>query len=85
MFTKYHVIEHAGYILLNNRQLRYVNYIPFPQAFKNILEQLSVRLWCYNAKMLHALMQLEELDVCSWDLPTRAGEMLEECWGIRVL
>ena len=28
--------------------------IPFPQAYKNILEQLSVKLWCYKAKMIHA-------------------------------
>ena len=47
-----------------------ISWIPFPRAFKNILEQLSVKLWCYNAKMLHALMQLEVLDVRSWDLPT---------------
>ena len=32
--------------------------IPFPRAFKNILEKLFVKVWCYNAKMLHARMQM---------------------------
>ena len=44
--------------------------IPFPRPFRNILEQLFVKLWCYNAEMLHARMQLEVLDVRIWDLPT---------------
>ena len=32
--------------------------MPFPRAFKNILEKLSVKVWCYNAKMLHARVQM---------------------------
>ena len=47
-----------------------ISRVPFPRALKNILEQLSVKLWCYNAKMLHARMQLEVLDVGCWDLAT---------------
>ena len=31
--------------------------ILFPRAFKNILEQSSLTLGCYDAKMLHARMQ----------------------------
>ena len=45
--------------------------IPLPRTHTVIvLEQLCVKLWCYNAKMLHARMQLGVLDVGSWDLPT---------------
>ena len=43
--------------------------ILFPRAFKNILEQLPVKLRSYNTNISHARMQLEVLDVHSWDLP----------------
>ena len=46
-----------------------ISCIPFTRAFKNLLEQLSVKLWQFNAKMVHARMQLEVEDVFSWDLP----------------
>ena len=46
-----------------------ISCIPFTRAFKNLLEQLSVKLWQFNAKMVYARMQLEVEDVFSWDLP----------------
>ena len=37
-----------------------ISCIPFTRAFKNLLEQLSVKLWQFNAKMVHAArVQLE--------------------------
>ena len=41
----------------------------FSQAFSNRLEQLSVRLWQFNARMVNARLATE-LDVELWDLPT---------------
>ena len=41
----------------------------FSQAFSNLVEQLSVHLWQFNARMVNARLDTE-LDVELWDLPT---------------
>ena len=41
----------------------------FSQAFSNILEQLSIHLWQFNAQMVNARLDTE-LDVEMWDLST---------------
>ena len=42
---------------------------PFSQVLKHLHEQLSVKLWSYNSRMLHSRMLLEVNDVFKWDLP----------------
>ena len=46
-----------------------VNGIPLGLAVRNLLQQLSTRLWAYNARMLHA-RTVAGLDLGEWDLPT---------------
>ena len=41
------------------------------QAFENLMQQLSVRLWTFNARMVHSLLQLHFNDDSLWDLPTK--------------
>ena len=41
------------------------------QAFENLMQQLSVRLWTFNAHMEHSLLQLHFNDDSLWDLPTK--------------
>ena len=43
--------------------------VPFWKALKNLLEQLSVRLWLYNARMISSHMLAEVDNVASWDFP----------------
>ena len=43
--------------------------LSFSQAFSNLLEQLSVRLWLFNARILNYRLDLA-VDVERWDLPT---------------
>ena len=45
-----------------------VNGIPLGLAVRN-LQQLSTRLWAYNARMLHARTVAEGPDLGEWDLP----------------
>ena len=47
-----------------------VNGIPLGLAVRNLLQQLSTRLWAYNARMLHSRTIAERLDLGEWDLPT---------------
>ena len=44
-----------------------MNHIPFSQAYSNLMEQLSVRLWQYNAKLLYSRLNLDFDDL--WDFP----------------
>ena len=43
--------------------------VPFWKALKNLLEQLSVKLWLYNARMISSRMLAEVDNVLSWDFP----------------
>ncbi|XP_062519145.1 uncharacterized protein LOC134194239 [Corticium candelabrum] len=43
--------------------------VPFWKALKNLLEQLSVRLWIYNARMISSRILAEVAEVLSWDFP----------------
>ena len=36
-----------------------MNSIPFSQTYSNLMEQLSVRLWHYNAKLLYSRLNLD--------------------------
>ena len=47
-----------------------LNGISRGQAINNLLQQLSVRLWTFNARMVHSRIELEGMDVRDWDLPT---------------
>ena len=41
------------------------------QAFQNLIEQLSVKLWLFNARLVHGcMMQLHSSSDCLWDLLT---------------
>ena len=42
--------------------------LSFSPAFSNLLEQLSVRLWQFNARILNNRLDLA-VDVERWDLP----------------
>ena len=44
-----------------------MNSIPFSQTYSNLMEQLSVRLWQYNAKLLYSRLNLDFDDL--WDFP----------------
>ena len=48
-----------------------VNTIPFSQSLNNLLQQLSVKLWSYNARMILSRLLLDNYDsnFSSWDLP----------------
>ena len=45
------------------------NRTTFSQAFNNLMQQLSVRIWQYNARMINARINLD-VDFDFWDLPT---------------
>ena len=40
------------------------------QAFQYLTEQLSVKLWLFNARLVHGCMQLHFSSGCLWDLLT---------------
>ena len=40
------------------------------QAFSNLMQQLSVKLWVYNARLVHGCLQLHSCNDSFWDLPT---------------
>ena len=40
------------------------------QAFQNLFEQLSVKLWSFNARLVHGCMQLHSFSDSFWDLLT---------------
>ena len=42
--------------------------LPIHRAFRNLLQQLSVTLWQFNARLLRHRLVLAE-DVAGWDLP----------------
>ena len=42
--------------------------IPFTQANSNLMQQLSVNLWKFNARMIQSRLMLDA-DVIAWDLP----------------
>ena len=44
-----------------------MNSIPFSQAYSNLMEQLSVRLWQHNAKLLYSRLNLDFDEL--WDFP----------------
>ena len=44
-----------------------MNSIPFSKTYSNLMEQLSVRLWQYNAKLLYSRLNLDFDDL--WDFP----------------
>ena len=44
-----------------------MNSIPFSQTYSNLMEQLSLRLWQYNAKLLYSRLNLDFDDL--WDFP----------------
>ena len=44
-----------------------MNSIPFSQTYSNLREQLSMRLWQYNAKVLYSRLNLDLDDL--WDFP----------------
>ena len=44
-----------------------MNSIPFSQTYSNLMEQLSVRLWQYNDKLLYSRLNLDSDDL--WDFP----------------
>ena len=44
-----------------------MNSIPFSQTYSNLMGQLSVRLWQYNAKLLYSRLNLDFDDL--WDFP----------------
>ena len=48
-----------------------VNTISFSQSLNNLLQQLSVKLWSYNARMILSRLLLDNNDsnFSSWDLP----------------
>ena len=46
-----------------------LNGISRGQAKSNLLQQLSIRLWTFNARMLLSRLELEVSDVGDWDLP----------------
>ena len=48
-----------------------VNSIPFSQYLNNLLQQLSVKLWSYNARMILSRLLLDNNDsnFSLWDLP----------------
>ena len=48
------------------------NRTTFSQAFNNLMQQLSVRIWQYNARMINARINLD-VDFDFWDLPTMGG------------
>ena len=47
-----------------------VSGLTFHQAFQNMMQQLSIRLWKHNSRMIHKRIQLEVQDVDSWDIPS---------------
>ena len=48
-----------------------VNSIPFSRSLNNLLQQLSVKLWSYNARMILIRLLLDNNDnnFILWDLP----------------
>ena len=50
---------------------------PFSQVLKHLHEQLSIKLWTYNCRMLHSRMLLEVNDVFKWDLPYCSEAMMQ--------
>ena len=48
-----------------------VNTIPFSQSLNTLLQQLSVKLWSYNARMILSRLLLDnnESNFSSWDMP----------------
>ena len=48
------------------------NRTTFSQAFNNLMQQLSVRIWQYNARMINCKINLD-VDFDFWDLPTMGG------------
>ena len=44
-----------------------MNNIPFSETYSNLMEQLSERLWQYNAKLLYSRLNLDFDDL--WDFP----------------
>ena len=40
------------------------------QAFQNLIEQLSLKLWLFNARLVHGCMQLHSSSDSLWDLLT---------------
>ena len=42
--------------------------IPFTQVYSNLMQQLPVNLWKFNARMIQSRLMLDA-DVIAWDLP----------------
>ena len=40
------------------------------QAFSNLMQQLSVKLWVYSVRLVHGCLQLHSCNDSFWDLPT---------------
>ena len=40
------------------------------QAFQNLIEQVYVKLWLFNARLVHGCMQLHSSSNSLWDLLT---------------
>ena len=51
------------------------NNIPFSQAYSNLMQQLSVNLWKFNARMIESRLLLDS-DDCFWDLPVMSVSVL---------
>ena len=47
-----------------------INTTSLSQAFSNLMQQLSVKLWVYNARLVHGCLQLHSCNDSFWDLPT---------------
>ena len=53
------------------------NSIPFSQAYRNLLQQISVTLWSYNARKIQSRLLLDSDDSSvSWDLPVMSDGSL---------
>ena len=52
--------------------------IPFTQAYSNLMQQMSVNLWKFNACMIQSRLMLDA-DVIAWDLPVLSA------WDLPVL
>ena len=46
-----------------------MSHMTFSKSLNNLLQQLSVKLWSYNGRLVLRL-NLEIEDVCSWDMHT---------------
>ncbi len=45
-----------------------MSHMTFSKSLNNLLQQLSVKLWSYNARAVLQHLNLEIKDVCSWDM-----------------